>query len=257
MAAGCKTSFAKAWLESSPFLYGEFHGRGSIVSLLGKARARKNLNLTGWAFRRSKLSQMAFKELFPTTISQGTLSRSLSLRKKLLSDIELISKEDKLGKQWSEENYRGGYTSYASLNNLHHRYPSFMEFEKLIAKEALAFAKKLGWDLKGLELRMTDCWANIMPADTYHTLHFHPHSVLSGAFYVTAPKESVALKLEDPRMGFFMNAPQGRPLYFEVPAEEGKFVLFESWLRHEVPPNRSKKARISISFNYTLESEAE
>jgi uncharacterized protein (TIGR02466 family) len=195
---------------------------------------------------------MAFKEIFPTTISEGSLPQSSSLRKNLLKDILLISKEDKLGKEWSKTNYVGGYTSYASLNNLHHRYPSFMEFEKLMSKKSQEFAKKLGWNLKGFELQMTDCWANIMPRGTYHTLHFHPGSVLSGAFYVSAPPGSVALKIEDPRMAFFMNAPPRKDCYFSVPAKEGNYVLFESWLRHEVPPNQSKTDRISISFNYAL-----
>ncbi|NBX92273.1 MAG: hypothetical protein EB078_03240 [Proteobacteria bacterium] len=197
---------------------------------------------------------MAFKELFPTTVAQGALPQSQALLRNLLSDIQLISKEDKLGRRWSQDNYRGGYTSYASLNNLHYRYPSFMDFEKRITKEAHAFAKKLGWNLKGLKLQMTDCWANIMPKGTYHTLHFHPQSVLSGAFYVSAPPGSVALKLEDPRMSFFMNSPQRNRLYEEIPAQAGKFILFESWLRHEVPPNHSQKPRVSISFNYSLES---
>ncbi len=197
---------------------------------------------------------MKFQELFSTPIAQGQLPAAQKLNKALLKDIQTIAREDKLGKSWSEENYRGGYTSYASLNNLHHRYPSFMDFEKRMQKEALSFAKKLKWDLKGLELRMTDCWANLMPAHTYHTLHFHPHSVLSGAYYVSVPPKSSALKLEDPRMSFFMNAPQGKSLYFEIPAQEGGFVLFESWLRHEVPPNHSQKPRISISFNYALEA---
>ena len=208
--------------------------------------------MTLWAFHRTKLSQMAFKEIFPTTISEGSLPQSTSLRKSLLKDILLISKEDKLGREWSKTNYVGGYTSYASLNNLHHRYPSFMEFEKQMGKEAVKFAQKLGWKLKGLELRMTDCWANIMPQGTYHTLHFHPHSVLSGAFYVSTPPGSVALKIEDPRMAFFMNAPQGKECYSAIPAKEGNFILFESWLRHEVPPNQSKTNRVSISFNYAL-----
>jgi uncharacterized protein (TIGR02466 family) len=43
--------------------------------------------------------------------------------------------------------------------------------------------------------------------------------------------------------------PEHRP-WFSVPAEAGKVVLFESWLRHEVAPNPSKRERISISFNY-------
>ncbi|MFM8313582.1 MAG: 2OG-Fe(II) oxygenase family protein, partial [Deltaproteobacteria bacterium] len=95
-----------------------------------------------------------------------------------------------------------------------------------------------------------------------HTLHTHPHSVVSGAYYVQTPPQSVPLRIEDPRMAFYMNAPvrehstlATENLYYEVPAKSGDFVMFESWVRHEVPPNRSKKARISLSFNYSLESE--
>ena len=43
--------------------------------------------------------------------------------------------------------------------------------------------------------------------------------------------------------------PQNRP-WFVIPAEAGNVVLFESWLRHEVPPNPVVAERISISFNY-------
>jgi uncharacterized protein (TIGR02466 family) len=34
------------------------------------------------------------------------------------------------------------------------------------------------------------------------------------------------------------------------PARAGRLILFESWLRHEVPTNRVAAERISISFNY-------
>ena len=74
-------------------------------------------------------------------------------------------------------------------------------------REAERFARRLQWDLRGRRLVMTDCWMNVMPANTYHTLHLHPHSVLSGTYYVQTPPGSVALKLEDPRMPMYMNAP--------------------------------------------------
>jgi uncharacterized protein (TIGR02466 family) len=34
------------------------------------------------------------------------------------------------------------------------------------------------------------------------------------------------------------------------PAADGQLLLFESWLRHEVEPNRVNAERISVSFNY-------
>ena len=35
-----------------------------------------------------------------------------------------------------------------------------------------------------------------------------------------------------------------------MPAEAGTVLLWESFLRHEVPVNRSADERISVSFNY-------
>ena len=104
---------------------------------------------------------------------------------------------------------------------------------------------------------MTDCWVNIMPQHVVHGLHLHPLSTISGTYYVQTPKGCPGLKFEDPRLERFMAAPprkaNGRPEmkpWIALPAEAGNVVLFESWLRHEVPPNTMKAQRISISFNY-------
>jgi uncharacterized protein (TIGR02466 family) len=46
------------------------------------------------------------------------------------------------------------------------------------------------------------------------------------------------------------SAPRSMQPFIYLSPEPGSIVLFESWLRHEVEPNRSKQDRISISFNY-------
>ncbi len=197
------------------------------------------------------------ENLFPTTIVRGTLAADRGWNRKLLKDIESFSSQDKMGREWSKGNYRGGYTSYASLSDLHRRSPIFAEFAERLQPHAEAYAKLQGWSMKGLCLDMTACWVNIMPKHVHHTLHLHPHSVLSGAYYVRVPKGSVSLRLEDPRMGLYMNAPVGKKsLYHEITPKEGTFVLFESWLRHEVPPNQSDEARVSLSFNYSFDDES-
>jgi uncharacterized protein (TIGR02466 family) len=185
------------------------------------------------------------EELFPTIVSRGFVKP----HRDLLRDIQTLSRRDRVGRDWSRENYRGGYTSYASLSDLHRRTPAFSEFADRLDPHVRAFVKAQGW--KRTRLEMTNCWMNIMPRHTYHTLHLHPHSVVSGVYYVSVPKGSVALKLEDPRMSSYMNAPT-RALYHEIKPKAGMFVLFESWLRHEVPPNQSSDPRISISFNYSF-----
>jgi uncharacterized protein (TIGR02466 family) len=132
--------------------------------------------------------------------------------------------------------------------------PTFAELEQKVTKHVRAFARALELDLTGRELAMTDCWVNIMPRQVVHGLHLHPLSTISGTYYVQTPKGAPGIKLEDPRLDRFMAAPPrkagaARP-WVVMPAEAGGVILFESWLRHEVPPNPVAAERISISFNY-------
>jgi uncharacterized protein (TIGR02466 family) len=39
--------------------------------------------------------------------------------------------------------------------------------------------------------------------------------------------------------------------WVQLRARAGQVVLFESWLRHEVPPHAAGAERVSISFNYS------
>ena len=53
-----------------------------------------------------------------------------------------------------------------------------------------------------------------------------------------------------------MAAPPGAPAVRQRAGQGGRRVLFESWLRHEVPPARYAGERISISFNYAWSAKA-
>ena len=46
------------------------------------------------------------------------------------------------------------------------------------------------------------------------------------------------------------NAPRNQQPFVYIDPQPGAIILFESWLRHEVPANRSSEDRISVSFNY-------
>jgi len=203
------------------------------------------------------MKSTTIRALFPTRIAQGRLAGAVALNRELLRDVEGFRALDVAGREWSKKNYRGGYTSYASLDDLHRRAPSCERLAALLQPHAVAYARALGWRLAGRRLVMSVCWANVMPRHTYHTLHLHPHSDISGTYYVVTPPGSVPLRLEDPRMPCYMHAPPRTTRrddghYVNITAQAGSFVLFESWLRHEVPPNQSRTPRVSISFNYTL-----
>jgi uncharacterized protein (TIGR02466 family) len=141
-----------------------------------------------------------------------------------------------------------------------HRFSStFLRLERAIDRRVAAFVVALHWDLRGASLVMTDCWLNIMRPGCAHGLHLHPHSVLSGTYYVATPRGCPGLRFEDPRLSLMMASPMRsaeaplalRP-HITYPARAGHLILFESWLRHEVPFQNVDGERISISFNYQL-----
>jgi uncharacterized protein (TIGR02466 family) len=202
---------------------------------------------------------MTVHRLFPTLVYSvrltGATARRLNAR--LLRECRQLSLDDAAGRRWSAKSYPGGYTSYSSAHRMHRMSPTFAALERAIDRHVARFAKALDLDLAGRRLAMTDCWVNIMPRGTAHGLHLHPLSTVSGTYYVRTPRGSPGLKVEDPRLERMMAAPprrtkaarENRP-WIVLPAGAGGVLLFESWLRHEVPANTAAGERISISFNY-------
>ncbi len=175
----------------------------------------------------------------------------------LADECARLRDHDRAGRRWSAANYRRGFTSYASMAQLHRMSSTFARLESRITPHVRRFARQLDLDLRGRRVFMTDCWVNIMPEGAAHGLHLHPLAFISGTYYVRTPPGTPGLKFEDPRLDRFMAAPPRRPsarpanrTHVVYPAEAGRVILFESWLRHEVAANPAPGERISVSFNY-------
>jgi uncharacterized protein (TIGR02466 family) len=202
---------------------------------------------------------MAIRALFPTLVYRQSLVRSgwPRFNRTLGDECQALAASDSAGRRWSARHYLGGYTSYGSLDRLHLVSSPFAKLRRRIDPHVKAFARDLHYDLSGRTLGMTDCWLNVMPEGVVHSLHLHPTSFISGTYYVAVPKGAGALKFEDPRLSRLMAAPPRRAdapqpfrTFVSVPAKAGDLLLFESWLRHEVPAARFNGERVSISFNY-------
>ncbi len=198
---------------------------------------------------------MPVRTLFATPFFEADIG-SDALLDELEHSCHLLAEEDAAGRRWSREHGYKGYTSYASLADLPERDPAFADLKRLLDKQVRAFAKACHFDL-AKPLRLDSLWVNILKPGGTHSGHIHPHSIVSGTFYVAVPPGSGALKLEDPRLAMLMAAP-GRtddapehllPFVYAEPAA-GRVFLWESWLRHEVMPHSGKDERISVSFNY-------
>ncbi len=203
---------------------------------------------------------MPVRSLFPTLVYSAALEHrgARAFNARLLREIRQLRVDDAAGRRWSAKNYPGGYTSYGSVSRVHQVSPTFSALERKLARHIRAFGRELGLDLAGRSLSMTDCWVNVMPFRVVHGLHLHPLSTISGTYYVQTPAGSPGIKLEDPRLERMMAAPPrrargrgGHGSWVVLPASAGHVVLFESWLRHEVPPNPVRAERVSVSFNYS------
>ncbi len=109
-------------------------------------------------------------------------------------------------------------------------------------------------------------WANINRKGDYHDAHNHPHSYLSGTYYLKVPSPATVgrnrsdvrpghITFYDPRPGINMISinkdPYIDPEHTILP-KPGLLLLWPAFLNHFVHPNLSDETRISISFNIVL-----
>jgi uncharacterized protein (TIGR02466 family) len=197
--------------------------------------------------------------LFTTPLYRSPLAAHGKIdQKELATSCDVIADDDEAGQEWCEANEFPGYTSYASLTDLPWRFPIFKDLVAVLDKHVAAFAKECHFDLGDKKLKLEDIWINILPEGGIHTAHIHPHSVISGTTYVSMPEGTSAIKFEDPRLAMMMaapgrtkDAPESLRQFVYVKPDVGDVLMWESWLRHEVPMNMAEDERVTVSFNYS------
>jgi uncharacterized protein (TIGR02466 family) len=200
-------------------------------------------------------------QIFATSIYSAPLggTRVKALIDDLRTACRVIAQEDAAGQRWSADAGYKGYTSYASLDDLPMRDPSFAELVERLQPHLTEFAASVDFEMRGLEPVVDSIWINVLENGGAHTGHIHTNSVISGTIYVDVPDGASTIRFEDPRLAMMMAAPPRRAraaahnrsfVYFKP--TPGTVLLWESWLRHEVPTNMAAEDRISVSFNAVL-----
>jgi uncharacterized protein (TIGR02466 family) len=98
-------------------------------------------------------------------------------------------------------------------------------------------------------------WINILPAGGMNAPHDHPGWVWSGCYYVQTPHgdgRSGEIEFIDSRTNLRTLGLDGAPCFaskFSLRPQAGQLLLFPSYLKHWVAPNRSQQERVSIAFN--------
>lgn len=192
-------------------------------------------------------------QIYRAEIASGSGSLTGDLKK----ECEVIAAEDRAGQAWSRQHGYRGYTSYASLNDLPMRSSVFGDFVRRLDTHVRLFARRLDFELGGKGLVLDSLWINVLEPGGHHAAHLHPLSVISGTYYVDVPAGASAIRFEDPRHMLMMAAPPRKATarrtnrtFVAIEPKAGTVLLWESWLRHEVPTNKARRPRISVSFNY-------
>lgn len=155
-------------------------------------------------------------------------------------------------------------TDYLEGNLLAHPHPALRWLHDCVNKTVIEYfdhvnmGYAINWTIQG--------WANVNRQGDYHDPHNHPHSYLSGTYYVRVPDtepvigtrndiRSGCISFYDPRGAANMNAIRNDPnieAEFTVQPRDGLILLWPAFLKHFVHPNLSHEPRISISFNVVL-----
>ena len=148
---------------------------------------------------------------------------------------------------------RGGYQSDDLLKNNNEAWQALLKIIQVRINEAAEF-----YSIKK-KLKLTNNWFNLNNYKDYNNKHNHPHSIISGVYYIQTFKDCGNIVFHSP-------ADSEMPLYFEdnfmskntefnssryyMPAIAGRLYLFPGFMGHTVEPNMNKdKQRISMSFN--------
>ena len=101
---------------------------------------------------------MPTRAWFPTFIYSEPLRPGSAARFNvgLADECRRLRDYDDAGRRWSAKNYQGGYTSYASMNELHRFSSTIAGLERQLNRHVRTFAGQLEFDLKGREIGLTE-----------------------------------------------------------------------------------------------------
>lgn len=155
-------------------------------------------------------------------------------------------------------------TGYLEADLFAEAHPALGWLKSCIERGVLDYAKGTGVDYP-IDFSL-QAWANVNRFGDYHDLHNHPHSWLSGTYYVRVPegddappgrndRTPNAISFFDPRPQANMLAIKGDPQVdpeHRIRPRAGEMLIWPAFLHHMVHVNLSREARISVSFNVVL-----
>ena len=128
------------------------------------------------------------RDLFVTRLYEASIAEERdfeAFHTELEAACAMVAAEDRAGRAWSKAHGYGGYTSYASLDDLPRRATVFGQLKRHLDQHARAAAGAFELDLGAGRLALDSLWISVLRPGAGHSGHIHPHGVISGVIYVT------------------------------------------------------------------------
>ena len=160
-------------------------------------------------------------------------------------------------------------TNYLNQNLFELNHPAISWLQQCVLRAIADYVAEAG--MPKMPEVSVQAWANVNAKGDYHNLHNHPHSWLSGTYYLNVPGQTAetgsrddlnpgCISFFDPRgaanMSALRNDGQFDPEYRRLP-EAGELYLWPAFLHHFVHPNLSDDPRLSISFNVVVTNKSQ
>jgi len=182
--------------------------------------------------------------LFPTPVAFFKLNRNLTE-----TELEFIKGQD----------YFANECNATSKDRKILKNKELTEIRNFIEDSMLEYFNAIHAPKFGVNLYLTQSWANYTEQGQHHHRHSHPNSLISGVFYPQADREVDKIyfykdgyeRIKIPTNEF--NLYNSESWWFEVGS--GDLILFPSSLTHMVQIKEGEQTRISIAFNTFLKGQ--
>jgi uncharacterized protein (TIGR02466 family) len=198
------------------------------------------------------------RDFFPTPVYCSSIDNFAEMNPKIIEKIYQIKEIDPGLKKTNILGWHSNYDLHLNPEML--EVPEFLKVRDSIYEAAQNITGDIGYKIPVVCSHM---WININNKYASNEIHDHPHSLLSGSYYLQSPEPVSYIKFYDPRPvnAYCINDCLPEEM---VPTDytrtninfkpiAGNFVFFQSWLKHSVEVNLSDEDRISLSFNFIFD----
>ncbi len=199
-------------------------------------------------------SDRSLQLIFPTVIDRYMIPNADRVNRGLVEALVALRRETPNARL---DGYSSDvYTTFGVEDRLYER-ADFAPIGDWMRECFAAHAVRMDYALSPQGVRLTECWVNVYEKGFAHELHTHPNNILSGVYYVKAPVGCSELRFHAPH-AFSMMQQRKRVdselnlLSHAVQPREGEFIIFNSAVKHNVPPNAVDAERIIIAANALL-----